>query len=195
MRSPTGSWIAVASGRSQIASTTPDDHQINGTRVMSPVPGAKPTHKKRLSLAFLTKGSLMGEPEKEREAKADTQPAHEHDDSPTTTPRCSASRDTSRNRLNLSFLNTAPVTPISPGPEALPAFHPSRNASQSNLSHTSAQRDASVGRPETSKSMKSGKSETSKKGSVKKRLSFMNISKKSSKSSVRGRAHDTLMEE
>ena len=195
MRSPTGSWLAAASGRSQIASPTPEDHRANGTRVTTPVPGDKPTHKKRLSLAFLPKGSLMGEPEKEKEVKVDGQPAEEQDESSTTTSTRSASRDASRNRLSLSFLHTAPVTPNSPAPEALPAFHPSRNTSQSNLSHTSAQRDPSVGRPETSKSVKSGKSETSKKGSVKKRLSFMNISKKSSKSSVRGRAHDTLMEE
>jgi len=43
--------------------------------------------------------------------------------------------------------------------------------------------------------MKSDKSLASRSGSVKKRLSFMKIPKKRSKSSVRGRVEATLVEE
>lgn len=51
-------------------------------------------------------------------------------------------------------------------------------------------------RPDTSKSEKSSDG-TTRKGSVKKRLSFMSLSKKSSKTSVagRGRRDDVLVEE
>ena len=52
-------------------------------------------------------------------------------------------------------------------------------------------------KPDTIKSEKSDKLERSGKGSLKKRLSFMSISKKSSKNSVggRGRVEDVLVEE
>ncbi|KAF2829927.1 hypothetical protein CC86DRAFT_317299 [Ophiobolus disseminans] len=195
MRSPTGSWLAAATSRSQIASPTPEDSQQNGARVTSPVPNGRPARqdKKRLSLAFLTKGVLMGESEKDKESKADKQSIDDYDTSSTSESTRSASKEISRNRLSLSFLHTNPTTPNSPAPEALPAFTASNKASDSNLSQSSAARASSHSkRPETSKS---GKSESSMKGSVKKRLSFMNITKKSSKSSVRGRPHDTLMEE
>jgi dedicator of cytokinesis protein 3 len=65
--------------------------------------------------------------------------------------------------------------------------------SQTSLGRTSS----TTKRPETggSKSLKSESSGGNLKGSMKKRLSFMTIGKKSSKSSVRGRKEDTLMEE
>lgn len=194
IRSPTGSWLAAATSRSHIASPIPDD-QVNGNRVASPVPNGKPARqdKKRLSLAFLTKGVLMGEPEKEKEDKTDKQSVEDYDTSETSETTRSASKEHSRNRLSLSFLHANLATPASPAPEALPAITASHKASDSNLSQASQARASSQNRrPETSKS---GKSDSSMKGSVKKRLSFMNISKKSSKSSVRGRPHDTLMEE
>jgi dedicator of cytokinesis protein 3 len=195
MRSPTGSWLAAATSRSQVASPTLDDHQQNGTRVTSPIPNGRPARqdKKRLSLAFLTKGVLMGEPDKDKEAKVDKQSLDDYDTSSTSESTRSASKEISRNRLSLSFRHTTAATPSSPAPEALPAFTTSNKASDPNLSQTNLGRAPSQSkRPETSKS---GKSDGSMKGSVKKRLSFMNISKKSSKSSVRGRPHDTLMEE
>ncbi|KAJ4368843.1 Deoxycytidine kinase 1 [Neocucurbitaria cava] len=191
VQSPTGSWLAAATSRSQLASPTPDDSQVNGTRIASPVPDGRASRqdKKRLSLAFLTKGVLMGDGEKDQESKVD-KPSTEDDDSAATSTR-SQSREVSRNRLSLSFLNH---TPISPQPEALPSF-PSNHVSHASQSQSSLQRTTSHKRPETSKSGKSDKSLTSRTGSVKKRLSFMNISKKSSKSSVRGRVDDTLVEE
>ena len=195
LRSPTGSWLAAATSRSQIASPTPDDHQPNGTRVTSPVPNGRPARqdKKRLSLAFLTKGVLMGDADRDKEAKGEKQSIDDYETSSASASTRSPSKETSRNRLSLSFLHTNPATPNSPAPEALPAFSAPSNVGHSNLSQSSLGRTNSQNkRPETSKS---GKSESSRKGSVKKRLSFMNISKKSSKSSVRGRPHDTLMEE
>jgi dedicator of cytokinesis protein 3 len=194
MLSPTDSWVAAVTARS-LASPTPDDYQMNGSRVNSPMPNGRPARqdKKRLSLAFLTKGVLMGEPDKEKESKADKQSMDEYESSSASSTR-SVSKDAGRNRLSLSFLHANnPATPNSPAPEALPAFTASNNASQSNISQTSLGRTASQSK--RSETGKSGKSDGSMRGSVKKRLSFMNISKKSSKSSVRGRAPDTLVEE
>lgn len=185
--------MVAATSRSHMASPTPDDRQPNGTGVTSPVTNGRPARqdKKRLSLAFLTKGVLMGEGDKEN--KAEKQSTDDPDSSSISGSTRSASKEVSRHRLSLSFLHQSPVTPNSPAPEALPAFSTSNNVSHSNLSQSSLARSASQSkRPETSKSIKS---ETSRKGSITKRLSFMNISKKSSKSSVRGKQQDTLMEE
>lgn len=194
LRSPTGSWLAAATSRSQVASPTPDQSQVNGDRGASPALNGRASRqdKKRLSLAFLTKEFLMGEPEKEKEkekeAKAD-KPSVDDDTSTTVSSRSRSKETHTRNRLSLSFLNH---TPSSPQPEALPSF-PSQ--STPNRSEGSLQRQPSLKRPETIKSQKSDKSLSSRTDSVKKRLSFMNISKKSSKSSVRGRVDDTLVEE
>jgi dedicator of cytokinesis protein 3 len=191
MRSPNSSWIAAAASRSHIASPTPDDYQPNGTRVTSPQPNGRPARqdKKRLSLAFLTKGVLMGDTEKDQDEKPATE---DNDASSSSTSTRSPSKEVSRHRLSLSFLNhnTTPLTPGSPAPEALPAY---QNMSQTSLGRTSS----TTKRPETggSKSLKSESSGGNLKGSMKKRLSFMTIGKKSSKSSVRGRKEDTLMEE
>ncbi|KAF1938886.1 hypothetical protein EJ02DRAFT_353483 [Clathrospora elynae] len=196
IHSPTGSWLASAASRSQITSPTPDDTHVNGNGVASPIPDGRPSRqdKKRLSLAFLTKEFLMGEPEKEKDAKADKRLA-DTDDASTTVSSRSRSKDNthSRNRLSIGFLNH---TPSSPQPEALPSF-PSHAQSYSNgeKSESSLQRTISQQRPETIKSMKSDKSGGV--GSMKKRLSFMTMGKKSSKSNVRGRSgvDDTLVEE
>ncbi|RII11666.1 hypothetical protein CUC08_Gglean005667 [Alternaria sp. MG1] len=196
LRSPTGSWLAAATSRSQIASPTPDEAQVNGDRGTSPVLNGRASRqdKKRLSLAFLTKEFLMGEPEKEKEKEKEKEAKPEKpsadDDASTTVSSRSRSKEThTRNRLSLSFLNH---TPSSPQPEALPSFS---SQAPTNRSDASLQRQASQKRPETIKSQKSDKSLSSRTDSVKKRLSFMNISKKSSKSSVRGRVDDTLVEE
>lgn len=196
IRSPTDSWVAATMYRSQMTSPTPNDQQVNGARVTSPTPDGRPTRqdKKRLSLAFLTKGSFMGDPEQDKQNKTDKQATDDNDTSSISTSTGSASKETSRNRASLSLPHAGPGTPLSPPPEALPAFQ-RPSVGQPNASQTSIQRQLSGRRPDTSKSVKSGKSETSRTDSVKKRLSFMNISKKSSKSSVRGRAHDTLVEE
>jgi dedicator of cytokinesis protein 3 len=196
MRSPTGSWIATAASRSHIASPTPGDPQPDGAQATSPVPNGRPARqdKKRLSLAFLTKGVLMGDADKPNHDQTDKHSIDDQDAASVSDSARSPSKEISRHRLSLSFLHTAPVTPNSPAPEALPAFSKSQNVSQSNLSQASLGRTPSQStRPETSKSVKS---ESSKKGSsMKKRLSFMNISKKSSKNSVRGKQQDSLAEE
>ncbi|KAH5044531.1 hypothetical protein HBI75_023300 [Parastagonospora nodorum] len=198
MRSPTGSWIATTASRSHLASPTPDDNQPNGTRVTSPQPNGRPARqdKKRLSLAFLTKGVLMGESDKDKDKDKDkdVKPADNdnNDASSISTSTRSPSKEVSRHRLSLSFLNhaTTPVTPSSPAPEALPAF---QNMSQTSLGRT----PSTTKRPETggSKSLKSESSGGNMKGSMKKRLSFMTIGKKRSRSSVRPKQQDTLMEE
>jgi dedicator of cytokinesis protein 3 len=199
IRSPTGSWMAAATSRSHMTSPLPDDHHMNGVRVASPAPNGKPSRqdKKRLSLAFLTKGVLMGDSEKDEEDRVDKQSVDDNDASSVATSTQSPGKEVGRNRLSLSFLHTTPATPNSPAPEALPAFSAPSHVSHSNMSQNSLGRSPSQRqRPETSKSVKSGKSEASRKGSsMKKRLSFMNISKKSSKSSVRGSPHDILLEE
>jgi dedicator of cytokinesis protein 3 len=191
IRSPTGSWLAAATSRSQIASPTPDDTHVNGDRGASPIPNGRASRqdKKRLSLAFLTKEFLMGEPEKEKEVRAE-KPSVDDDASTTISSRSRSKETQNRNRLSLNFLHH--TTSGSPQPEALPSFP--TNA-QSNHSEITLQRNSSLKRPETIKSQKSDKSLGSRAGSMKKRLSFMNISKKSSKSSVRGRFDDTLVEE
>jgi len=160
--------------------------------VTSPQPNGRPARqdKKRLSLAFLTKGVLMGEPDKDKDVK----PAEDdnNDASSISTSTRSPSKEVSRHRLSLSFLNhaTTPVTPGSPAPEALPAF---QNMSQTSLGRT----PSTTKRPETggSKSLKSESSGGNLKGSMKKRLSFMTMGKKRSRSSVRPKQQDTLMEE
>ncbi|RAR01560.1 90s preribosome component rrp12 [Stemphylium lycopersici] len=188
-RSSTGSWLPAATSRSQVVSPTPDERQVNGDRMTSPVQNGRASRqdKKRLSLAFLTKEFLMGESEKEKEKEAKAEKAPTDDDASTTVSSRSRSKDAQhRNRISLSFLNH---TPSSPQPEALPSFP---NQTQAAKSDSSLHRQPSQKRPETIKSQKSDKSLSSRTDSVKKRLSFMNISKKSSKSSVRGRVDDTL---
>ncbi|KAF1360069.1 hypothetical protein EJ07DRAFT_155534 [Lizonia empirigonia] len=190
-RSPTGSWLAAATSRSQFASPTPDDQHVNGARVTSPTPDGRSTRqdKKRLSLAFLTKGVITGESQSDKENRRDDLTAlpQRADDTESTTASThsrSHSKDTNRTRLSLSFLR--PSSPL----EALPNFASSENVS--GMSRAASQKS----RPETSKSEKSNDGAT-RKGSVKKRLSFMSISKKSSKNSVggRGRVGDVLVEE
>lgn len=190
-RSPTSSWIAAATSRSQIASPTPDDDQVNGNRVTSPTPDGRPARqdKKRMSLAFLTKGVMTGETQADKEHKKEEitalpQRADDADSTTASTHSRSRSKDTTRTRLSLSFLR--PSSPL----EALPDFTSSENIN--GMSRAASQRS----RPDTSKSEKSAEG-TSRKGSVKKRLSFMSISKKSSKNSVagRGRRNDVLVEE
>lgn len=188
----------MAAARSQVGSPAPDDAQVNGNRVASPAPDGRVSRqdRKRLSLAFLTKEFLMGEPEKDKEARVETQTTTDEEESGTASTR-SHSKEASRHRLSLSFLNPAPM-PSSPQPEALPSYPtPASDIDgAANQSQSSLQRTPSHKRPETIKSMKSDKSlSSSRTESVKKRLSFMHISKKGSKSSVRGRVDNTLVEE
>jgi dedicator of cytokinesis protein 3 len=150
----------------------------------SPVVETRPVRqdKKRLSLSFFSKGDAA--PDKERKPDRQTADDNVETESMTASSR-SRSKDTAKNRL--SFLGAT-----SPPPEALPAFPPSDGNS---LAHSRGQ--SIDGRPLTSKSGKSEKSEGRKgtASSVKKRLSLMGIGKKSSKSSVRSRVDNTLVEE
>ena len=174
-----------------MASPTPEETQVNGTRVASPVSDGKEVRveKKRLSLGFLTKGVLTSDGDKENDSKGDKR--HADDAASVATSTRSRSKEISRSRLSLSFLNP---TPNSPQPEALPSFS-ANNGNSPWQSPGGVYRTPSHKRPETSMSVKSDKSLVSRADSVKKRLSFMNVSKKSSKSSVRGRVKDTLVEE
>ncbi|KAF1925392.1 uncharacterized protein M421DRAFT_69871 [Didymella exigua CBS 183.55] len=190
-RSPTDSWLAAATSRSQVASPTPDEQQVNGNRVTSPTPDGRAARqdKKRMSLAFLTKGVITGEspPDQESRKEGITALPQRADDAESTTASThsrSRSKDTNRTRLSLSFLR--PTSPL----EALPDFASSENVS--GISRAASQKS----RPDTSRSEKSSDG-TARKSSVKRRLSFMSITKKSSKNSVagRGRRDDVLVEE
>lgn len=178
-----------------MASPTPDDQQPNGHRASASVSDNRPARqdKKRMSLAFLTKGVITGDSQSDKENRKDditALPPHQRaDDAASTTASThsrSRSKDTSRTRLSLSFLR--PSSPL----EALPDFASSENVSA--LSRAASQKS----RPETGKSEKSTDGGgASRKGSVKKRLSFMSISKKRSESSVKGRGRmgEVLVEE
>lgn len=174
-----------------MASPTPDNQQTNGNRVLSPTPDGRASRqdKKRMSLAFLTKGVITGDSHSDKSPAKDDltalpQRADDAQSTTSTTHSRSRSKDTNRTRLSLSFLR--PSSPL----EALPDFASSENVSAMN--RTTSQRS----RPDTSRSEKSSDG-TARMGSVKKRLSFMSISKKSSKNSVKGRGRmgDTLVEE
>lgn len=166
--------------------------------------------KKRLSLAFFKSGSST---EVQSERKPEKNGKDEYDQldaiSIATSSR-SRSKDRkglrnrsqskgdgkSSNRLSLSFL-----APSSPPLEALPQTFPlpPQSASQSQHSLNHNQSPIQEKRPETSKSVKSAKSEQpttkSSGGSMRKRLSILNIGKKSSKSSFKGKVGNTLQEE
>ncbi|KAF2994922.1 hypothetical protein E8E13_000878 [Curvularia kusanoi] len=195
-RSPTGSWLVAATTRSQVASPTPDDQQVNGHKASPSLSESRSARqdKKRMSLAFLTKGVITGDSQSDKENKKEEitalpQRADDAESTSASTHSRSRSKDTSRTRLSLSFLR--PTSPL----EALPDFASSENVSA--MSRAASQKS----RPETGKSEKSNEggrsTSTSRKGSVKKRLSFMSITKKSSKNSVagRGRVNDVLVEE
>ena len=157
-----------------------------------------------MSLAFLTKGVITGDSQSDKDHKKNDeiltalppqqqqqQQQQRADDTASTTASThsrSRSKDTSRTRLSLSFLR--PSSPL----EALPDFA----SSGDNVSAVSRAASQKSGRPETGKSEKShdgGASSSGRKGSVKKRLSFMSISKKRSESSVKGRVGEVLVEE
>jgi dedicator of cytokinesis protein 3 len=187
LRSPTGSWLAMATSPSRVASPLPTTTpQVNGTTGTPPSNETRPLRqdKKRLSLSFFSKGDVTTEKERKPEKKT----SEDFDTASTTTTSRSRSKDTSKNRL--SFL-----AQTSPPPEALPSFP--HSASQNSLALAQSRGQSIDGRPATSKSGKSEKSENRKGSgsSVKKRLSLMGIGKKSSKSSVKSRVDNTLVEE
>ncbi|PVI07271.1 hypothetical protein DM02DRAFT_357910 [Periconia macrospinosa] len=199
-RSPTGSWLAAATAPSRNGSPINHSPQLNGgPRVNSPISEPRPTHqdKKRMSLSFFNKPSTDDTPkpekEKERKSRKQTSEDHPRDDASTTTSSRSRSKETVKNRLSLSLLNSA----TSPVPEALPSFP--HSASQHSLALAQSRGQSIDGRPQTGKSTKSVKSEKtshqSMGSSMKKRLSFMSMGKKKSKTSFKGRVDDTLAEE
>jgi dedicator of cytokinesis protein 3 len=185
--SSTGSWPTGVRSGSRGATPTQEDQHVNGTRPTSLLADDRPVRqdKKRLSLAFLTKGVTGGDSDKPR-ASQDTSsrapaPASEdtHDTQSIATTTRSRSKETSRSRLSLSFLR--PSSPL----EALPSFNSADHANGGPDKKRAA-----------SKSGRSDISDTSRKGSVKKRLSFMSIGKKSSEHSAKGRqTQSALVEE
>ncbi|KAH6619043.1 C2 domain in Dock180 and Zizimin proteins-domain-containing protein [Boeremia exigua] len=194
-RSPTGSWLVAATSRSQVASPTPSQ-QPNGTRLRSATSESRPDRhdKKRMSLSFLTKGTITGDsppipsPQKD-DLTALPQRASDTDSTTTSSHSRSRSKDTARSRLSLSFLR--PSSPL----EALPDFASSEHVGGGLTRAASQKSRPETGRSERSKGEKEGGAH--RMGSVKKRLSFMSISKKSSKNSVKGRGGvgDVLVEE
>jgi len=198
MDSPGGFWPVAVASRAQAASPQPDETQVNGSGAASPRPNGRASRqdKKRLSLAFLTKEFLHGESERGKEKQKDKDGKWENNKSlPDDTSASASTRGHSKGEsTSRPSLNFVAATPSSPQPEALP-YYPTGQFSPSNQSQSSLGRTPSMKRPETVKSMKSDKSLASRSGSVKKRLSFMKIPKKRSKSSVRGRVEATLVEE
>ncbi|KAJ4297633.1 Deoxycytidine kinase 1 [Kalmusia sp. IMI 367209] len=199
VRSPTGSWLAAATSPSRVASPTSNPTtQVNGTKVTSPVPDARPARqdKKRMSLSFFGIGAPTSEGASQKSEKEHKPLADDILDTASTSASSrSRSKDgsKSKNRLSLSFIS--PNSPNSPVPEALPTF-PSQPSSQHKLAQVQSRDQSIDGRPQTSKSIKSEKSEHQRRSSsVKKRLSNFYLGKKSSKASVRGHVDDTLEEE
>lgn len=197
IRSPTGSWLASTASVAQPAfSVSSPSSQVNGTKARSPTrEGGRPARqdKKRRSLAFFRGGSTSEAPSDVKPEKPAADP-QQSDAASTNASSRSRSKDNSKsqNRISLSFLG-----PTSPTPEALPHF-PSQHSSQQSLNMQHRRSQSTERRPATGKSGKSGKSEKSehhRKGSVRKRLSILNIGKKSSKTNVKGRVGDTLTEE
>jgi hypothetical protein len=203
MRSPTDSWLPTSvTSQLRDSPTFITPNQANGTRVRSATSTSdRPVrHQKRRSLAFFKGSATEISETKPTKAELKTERAATAEElldaESTTTSSRSRSKDRNRaSRLSLSFL-----APISPPIEALPAYpvQEARDKSGSRSRSGSQSRSQSIdSRPETSKSIKSEISEHKKKGgSVRKRLSLLNVGKKSSKSSVRGRGmDDTLTEE
>ncbi|ORY11651.1 hypothetical protein BCR34DRAFT_483858 [Clohesyomyces aquaticus] len=191
LRSPTGSWLVNATSPTRSIVTSPISataNQVNGTRVVSPPPEGRPARqdKKRLSLAFF-KGGSTTEPQADK--KAEKQAPEEQSDAVSTSASSRRSRSKDNNKHRLSWLNHA-------SPDPVPVPPRSQSISQTSLTQSQSQRSQSTdARPETSKSGKSDKSDHQKKGSMRKRLSILNIGKKSSKTSVKSRMDDTLTEE
>lgn len=216
VRSPTGSWLAATASAANLLTSSGHETQVNGTRVTSPTPTveSRPARqdKKRLSLAFFKSGSSI-EVQPERKPEKNGKDEYDQLDAVSiATSSRSRSKDRkglrnrsrskgeakSSNRLSLSFL-----APSSPPVEALPQSFPiqshSASHSQHSLSQVTSKPQSTEKRPETSKSVKSAKSEQqnpkSGGGGMRKRLSILNIGKKSSKSSFKGKAAGTLQEE
>jgi hypothetical protein len=191
MQSPTGSWIVSNTPSPLVTSpAVVPIIQANGTRVVSPPPNGRPARqdKKRLSIGFF-KSTTPAEPQETRKSG---NPAREEDIDTTSnaTSTRSRSKDTSKHRL--SWLNPSSTNESMPPPPAPPAQAPRQQA----FSVEKGPRSQSIARTDTTKSEKSEHhSITSKKGSVRKRLSMLHIGKKSSKNSVKGRMEDTLAEE
>lgn len=188
-RSPTGSWVIAASPPSLVTSpASGPNYPATGTRVVSPTPDGRPARqdKKRLSLAFF-KGGNTSEPQEQR--KPASEQTEERDSSSHAPSSRSRSKENSKNRL--SWLNPAPTT------EPMPPPIKSQTPSQQNSSYSGTPRSQSVDtRPDTSKSGRSEEQGVAAKiGSVRKRLSILQIGKKSSKSSVKSRLGETLAEE
>jgi dedicator of cytokinesis protein 3 len=159
--------------------------QVNGTVGTPTITEARPARqdKKRLSLSFFSKGDAASE----KDRKSEKHVAEDRSDATsTTTTSRSRSKDTAKNRL--SWLGST-----SPPPEALPTFP--HSASQHSLALAQSRGQSIDGRPATGKSEKSESKKSSTGSSVKKRLSLMGIGKKSSKSSVKSRMDNTLVEE
>jgi len=194
MLSPTDSWLPTTTSPRRGSPVPISPNQVNGTRVKSPG-SDRPARqdKKRLSLAFFKASTSENSEHKPSKAEptAEKPAAEELDAESSRASSRSRSKDRSKNRLSLSFL-----APTSPPVEALPAF-PGKQSNQNGGGSSVQSRSQSIdSRPETSKSGKSEKSEHHRKGSVRKRLSILQIGKKSSKNSVKARsADDTLVEE
>lgn len=192
-RSPTLSPSRVASPASN---STP---KVNGTRINSPVPDARPVRqdKKRMSLSFFGIGAPNSEgTSSQNSVKQEKSPADDAASPSASSRSRSHDRSKSKNHPSRSLVPTSPV------PEALPHFPApsapsSSHHSLSKVHSRASSRGQSVdGRPGTSKSMKSDKSEShSRSSSMKKRLSYFSLGKKGSKGNVRGRVDDTLEEE
>jgi len=207
MRSPTGSWIVSAPSVTLVPSpAAAPTIQTNGTRVASPPPNGRVARqdKKRLSLSFF-KSNTAAEPQELQKPAAHSAEV-EIDAVSTAASSRSRSKDTGKHRL--SFLNSGggpeavPAPPLAPPPPAVPVQQQVAKQKQqvfvSEKGRVSL--DVEASRPKTSKSETNEDQRSlggsSRKGSVRKRLSLLHIGKKGGKGSgKRSGGVDTLVEE
>ncbi len=185
MRSPTGSWLAAATSPARVASPVPNSAPpINGTKG-TPLPSETRRarqDKKKLSLAFFRGDAALDKYQK-------------HDKQAPEDPVDSASATASSRSLSKDRGKNGPTSPPPPSSiEALPRIR--HEASQHSLARSQSHGQSIDGRPMTGKSGRSEKSEHQKTAnSMRKRLSLLKIGKKSSRSSVKSHAGNTLVEE
>ncbi|KAF2460451.1 hypothetical protein BDY21DRAFT_369462 [Lineolata rhizophorae] len=167
-KSPSTSWFVNSPTPPKAPSPVPAPSHIRETSVGQSNSDGRPVRheKNRMSLTFLKRGSFM-----ERESRKESRPSVDHDDG-----NSSRSRSKDAGRKRLSFLPSNAEGMIS-------------RQSSVTRSHSTDER------PDTGKTDLSSSQTVDRVGSVKKRLSLLNIGKKSSKNSVKGRMGESVAEE
>jgi dedicator of cytokinesis protein 3 len=190
--SPSNLWLVpTASPPPAPEPSAGQSPQVNGTRLRSStLEDHRPARqdKKRRSLAFFKGPSASESPSKAEKLEPDEEPLELVSTTTTSLRRASKDNSKPRNHSSMGFFD-----PASPPLEALPQFS-SQTSSRHSLSQDRSRSHSTERRSETSRSGRSS-SDQQRKGNVRKRLSILNIGKKSSKNSVMSRFDDSLVEE